>query len=98
MLKDVDFCHLGKYKKRLLDTRLDSLKTAFIKHEFIANKIAVKVIKQKYVMDENPKNVEVIITPPDKREKIVKELTLLRMEEKGSTYQFSSGNFYKRKN
>ena len=49
-------------------------------------------------MDENPKNVEEIITPPDKREKIVKELTLLRMEEKGSTYQFSSDNFYKRKN
>ena len=45
--------------------------------EFIGNKIADKIVKQKHVVDENPRNVEEIIIPPEKREEILNELRQL---------------------
>ena len=62
-----------------MDTGLDSLKTAFKKvvHKackFLGNKIADEVTKSndnKIVKpDENPRNVEEIIIPPEKRDRI----------------------------
>ena len=52
-----------KYKKQLLDTGLDALKSASKKlghksaeatGEFIGNKIVDKTVKPKHVIDENP--------------------------------------------
>ena len=76
-----------KYIKQLLHAGLDSLKTSFKKvvhktSDFIGNKItgAVakssedKTIKEKYVIDENPRNVEEIIVPPEKRKETLNEL------------------------
>ena len=66
MLKD-ELSLTRKYKKQLLDTGLDALKTASKKvvhevaeatGEFIGNKIADKIVKPKHVIDENPRNVE----------------------------------------
>ena len=67
-----------KYKK-LLDTGLDSLKTASEKvvyktGEFLGNKITVKILKPEHVIDENPGNVEEIIIPPEKREELLNKL------------------------
>ena len=66
-----------KYKKQLLDTGLDSLKTASKKvvdktGEFVGNKIPDKIVKPKHVI--NPRNVEETIIPPEKREEILNEL------------------------
>ena len=85
MLKD-ELSFTRKYKKQLLDTGLDALKTASKKvvdeaaeatGEFIGNKIADKIVKPKHVIDENPRNVEEIIIPPEKREEILNELRQL---------------------
>ena len=70
-----------------MDTGLDSLKTASKKvvhrtGELLGNKIADavtksnddKIIKPKHVIDENPRNVEEIIIPPEKREEILNAL------------------------
>ena len=77
---------LNKYKKQLLDTGLDTLKTASKKvHEategrsdFIGNKTEDAVAKSndnKVVnSDENSRNVEEINFPPEKREKILSKL------------------------
>ena len=67
-----------KYKKQWW---LESLKIAskIVVHktgEFLENKIAGavaklnydKIVKPKHVMDDNPRNVEVIIIPPEKGE------------------------------
>ena len=67
---------------RLLDTGLDALKIASKKvvHKAaeatgdIGNKIADKVVKSKHGIDENTRNVEEIIIPPEKREEILNEL------------------------
>ena len=78
MLKDIDFYHLlknffNKYRKQLMDTGLDALKTASKKvvhkaaetiGEIIGNKIVDKMVKPKHVIVENPRNVEEIIIPP----------------------------------
>ena len=77
----------NKYGKQLLDTAtktgLDALKVAFKKEvhkvaeatgEFIGNKIADKIIKQKPVIDENSRNVEEIVTPQEKIQEIFNEL------------------------
>ena len=73
----------NKYKKQLLDTGLDALKTASTNvihkaaeatSEFIGNEIAEKTVKRKHGIDENPRNVEEIIIPPEKREEILNEL------------------------
>ena len=69
-----------KYRKQLLDTGLDALKTASKKvvhkaaeatGKFIGNKFADNIVKPKRVSDENPRNVEEIIILP---EKILNEL------------------------
>ena len=63
----------------LLNTGLDALKTASKKvvqkaakatGKFIGNKIADKIVKP----DKNPRNVEEIVIPPEKRKKILNEL------------------------
>ena len=83
MLKDKNFYRLLKYRKDLLDTGLHALKTASKKvvykaveatGEFIGNKIPDKIVKQKAVLDENSRNIEEIIVPPEKREEILNEL------------------------
>ena len=72
-----------KYKKQILDTGLDSLKTASRKvvhkgGEFIGNKIADAVTKSKddKIMkpDENLRNVEETIIPLEKRDEILNKL------------------------
>ena len=66
-----------------MDTQLDALKTASKKEfykaaegtgEFLIIKIADKVLKQKPVIDENSRNVEEIIIPPETREEMLNEL------------------------
>ena len=75
-----------KYKKQLLDTGLDSLKTACKKvihqaaeatGEFIGNKIAYKIVKPNHVIDKNPRNIEEIIISLGKREEILNKLRQL---------------------
>ena len=72
-----------KYKKQLLHTGLDSVKTISKKlvhkaGEFLGNQISVAVNKSnddKIVKpDENTKNVEEIIIPPEKRDEILNKL------------------------
>ena len=54
-----------KYRKQLLDTGLDALKTtkkvfhkvAEATGEFTGNRIADKIVKPKHVIDENSRNV-----------------------------------------
>ena len=67
----------------LLDTGLDVLKTdpQKVAHkapeatgEFIGYKFADKILKPKYVIDKNPRNIEERIIPPGKREKILNKL------------------------
>ena len=66
-----------KYRKQLLNIRLDTLKTASKKvvhkaaeaiGEFLGSTIAGKILKP----DENPQNVAEIIILPEKREEILK--------------------------
>ena len=68
---------------RILDTGLDALKTAskIVVHkaaeatgEFKGNKVTDKIVKQKPVIDENSRDAEKVIIPPEKREEISKEL------------------------
>ena len=63
----------SKYRKQLLDTGLDSLKTASRKvvhkaaeatGEFIGNKTADNIVKTNPVIDDNSRNVEKITIPP----------------------------------
>ena len=77
MLKDIDFYHWRE------NTGLDSLKTVSKKvvhkaGEFLGNKIADTVTKSnddKIVKpDEISRNVEEIIIPPEKRDKILNKL------------------------
>ena len=60
-----------KYKKQILDKGLDALKTAFPKKQPINQlKQQVKqIVKPKREVDENSRNVEEIIIPPEKRKK-----------------------------
>ena len=60
-----------------MDTGIDALETASRKvvhqaaeatSEFIGNKIVDKIVKSKHITDENPRNVEEIIIPSEKRE------------------------------
>ena len=69
----MDICHLqkkisNKYRKKLLDTRLDYLKTA---SKQVVPKAAVAT---KPVINENSRNVGEIIIPPEKWEEILNEL------------------------
>ena len=80
----------NKYGKQLLnitaETRLDALKTASEKvvnkaaeatGEFIGKKIMHKIVKPKPLSDENVRDIEQIIIPPEKREEILNELRRL---------------------
>ena len=49
-------------------------KTAEATRELIGNKIAEKIVKPKPVPDENSRNVEEIVIPPEKRQEILNEL------------------------
>ena len=77
----------NKYERQLLDdatkTGLNALRTAIKKAgskaaeanwEFVGNKIANKILKPISLEDENSKNVEEIIIPPEKREEMLNEL------------------------
>ena len=73
----------NNYWIQLQNTGLDALKVAFKKEvhkvaeaigEFIGNKIADKIMKQKPVIDENSRNVEEIVTPQEKIQEIFNEL------------------------
>ena len=49
--------------------------------EFIRNKIADKIAKPKLVFDENPRNVEEIFIPPEKRKNIERiKTSFIKME------------------
>ena len=70
------FSFVRKYRKNLLDRRLDTLKTAFkqLFHRaaeatsvFLGNKITDKIVKAKQLIDDNPRNVEEIIILLQKR-------------------------------
>ena len=77
-----------------MDTGLDTLKTASKKvlhkaGEFLGNKTAGavakskdnKIVKPKHVIDENPRNVEEIIIPPEKRKNIKRiKTSIIKME------------------
>ena len=80
VLKDMDFYHLREnIKKQLLNTGLDSLKTAFRKEvhkagEFIGNKIADTVTKSNDDETVKQEPVEEIVIPPEKIDKILNKL------------------------
>ena len=79
MSKDMDFYHLQEiFLRNFLDTGQDALKTAYKKvvhkaakatGQCIGNEIADKIVKPKHVIDENPRNFEEIIIPPEKEKK-----------------------------
>ena len=76
----MDFYHLREnIKKQLLNTGLDSLKTAFRKEvhkagEFIGNKIADTVTKSNDDETVKQEPVEEIVIPTEKIDKILKKL------------------------
>ena len=76
----MDFYHLREnIKKQLLNTGLDSLKTAFRKEvhkagEFIGNKIADTVTKSNDDETEKQEPVEEIVIPTEKIDKILNKL------------------------
>ena len=83
----------NKYRKQLLDTGLDTLKTASKKvprkaaeatGEFIGNKIADKIVK--HIIDENSRNDEETIIPPEKREEILNKLR--QVSQKWNTIKY----------
>ena len=80
VLKDMDFYHLREnIKKQLLNTGLDSLKTAFRKEvhkagEFIGNKIADTVTKSNDDETVKQEPVEEIVIPTEKIDKILNKL------------------------
>ena len=79
-----------KYEKQVFDTAiktwLDAIQTAFEKlahkvaeatGELIGKKINDKIVKPKSVIGENSKNLEEIVIPAEKREKILTELRVV---------------------
>ena len=73
----------NKYKKGLLDTGLNALKTSPKKivhkaaeatSEFIGHNVADKIVKPKHVIDENLQNVEEIIISPEKKRRNIKRI------------------------
>ena len=79
MLTNVNFHHLLENLKQLLDTELDSLKTASKKvvhkaDEFSGNKIADTVTKSNDDKIVKQEPVEEIIIPPENRNEILNKL------------------------
>ena len=76
----MDSYHLRENtKKQFFNAGLHSLKNGSKKvvhktGKFLGTKMADKIVKPKHVIDENPKNVEEIIIPPEKRKEILNEL------------------------
>ena len=77
---------MRKYRNQLLDKGLGSIKTASKKvvhkaaettGKFIGKKIVDKIVKQNPIMDENSRNVEKIILPPEKRGEKLSNLRLV---------------------
>ena len=77
----------NKYEKQLLNiagkTWLDALKTASKKvvhkaseaiGEFVGDKILNKIMKPKFLFGENPRNIEKMVIPPDKKVEMLSEL------------------------
>ena len=82
-----------KYKKQLLDTGLDSLKTASKNAvhkagEILGNKIADAVTKSKDNKIEKQEPVEEIIVPLEKRDEILNKLR--KVLQKWSTVKYLS--------
>ena len=78
----------NKYKKELLDTGLDALKTSPKKavhkaaeatSEFIGYNVADKIAKPKHVTVENLQNVEEIIISPEKKRRNIKRILNYRL-------------------
>ena len=79
----MDFCHKHEIssvnvEKKILDTAKCKASSKKVVHKaaeatgkLIRNKIANKVVKPKPVPNENSRNVEEIIIPPEKREEIL---------------------------
>ena len=72
-----------KYRKQLLDTGQYPSKTASKElihkaaeatDKFIGNKIADKTVKPNHAIDENPRNIEEMIIPPETREEMLNKL------------------------
>ena len=72
-----------KYRKQLLDTGEDPSKTASkelvhkaaeVTGEFIGNKIADKIVKPNHAINDNPRNIEEMIIPPETREEMLNEV------------------------
>ena len=90
MSKDMDFCHSRQiYPTNMnnywipLENRTKCCKNCFQKvvheaaeatGEFIGNKIADKIVKLKPAIDENSRNVEEIVIPAEKIQKILNKL------------------------
>ena len=78
------FIICGKHRKQSLNTVLNALKTASKKvvhktaeatGKFKGNKIVDKIVRPKHIIGENPRIVEEMIIPPEKREEILNELS-----------------------
>ena len=74
-----------KYRKQLLDTGLDALKTVLkqVVHkeaeatgQVVGNEIAEKIVKPKHRINQNPRNVEEIVTPPEKKGRNIERIKI----------------------
>ena len=82
MLMNKGFYHLQQSMENNYGYRTRCFKICFQKicsssrwstGEVLGNKIANKIVKPKYLIDENPRNVEEIPIPPEKREVTLNE-------------------------
>ena len=74
-----------KYRKQLLDTGLDALKTVLkqVVHkaveatgQVVGNEIAEKTVKPKHRINQNPRNVEEIVTLPEKKGRNIERIKI----------------------
>ena len=74
-----------KYRKQLLDAGLDALKTVLkqVVHkeveatgQVVGNEIAEKTVKPKHRINQNPRNVEEIVTPPEKKGRNIERIKI----------------------
>ena len=79
MLKDMDFYHLleiflANIEKRLFDTGINAFKNLVHKTGEIADAVANYLDDKIVKLDENSRNVEKIIFPPEQREELLNQL------------------------
>ena len=79
MLKDKDFYHLldiflANIEKRLFDTGINAFKNVVHKTDEIADAVANYLDDKIVKLDENSRNVEKIIFPPEQREELLNQL------------------------